>query len=144
MGTFYQAHRSCIQSMKIKYSTCVRQALFRCKIWPESRNLLFFLPQLQIHLQILLLLAVVTPKSPLYGCVPSTHPPHTKSLQLNLACHEITRCFFAGLKYLLAKRYRCFHPQRESGCWGHRALPSRVGVQTSSSLREAGKVAVSK
>lgn len=73
----------------------------------------FFLPQIQIPLQILLLLAAATAKSPLYGCVTSRHPPHTKSSQLNLACCEITRCSFAVLKYLLAKRYRCSPPRGE-------------------------------
>lgn len=68
MGSFYQAHRSCIQSTEIKYSTFVRQALLQRKRWPESRNLSFFpLPQLQIHLQILLLLCSSDCSEPHYG-----------------------------------------------------------------------------
>lgn len=68
MGSFYQAHRSCIQSTEIKYSTFVRQALLQRKRWPESRNLSFFpQPQPQIHLQILLLLCSSDCSEPRYG-----------------------------------------------------------------------------
>lgn len=63
----------------------------------------FFLLQLQFHLRILLRLAVRRAKSPPDGRVTSMPPPCTTSSQLNLACLELTGCFFAISKHLLTK-----------------------------------------
>lgn len=126
MGSFYQAHRSCIQSTEIKYSTFVRQALLQRKRWPESRNLSFF-PCLSCRFisRYCFSFAAATAQSPVMAV---EGPGRTKSsTPLDLSCWEITPCSLAGLKEFPAKPYPCC-PQ---------LLPERV--PDFSSLRGAGR-----
>lgn len=125
MGSFYQAHRSCIQSTEIKYSTFVRQALLQRKRWPESRNL-SFPPCLSCRFisRYCFPFAAATAQSPVMAV---EGPGRTKSsTPLDLSCWEITPCSLAGLKEFPAKPYPCC-PQ---------LLPERV--PDFSSLRGAG------